>query len=149
MSTVTVEGNRCELFCSKVDLVKQLEYWFGCGAANKKIPFEVLRWPSEIQAALFDAYMEGDGGAGGQASTVSRSLAAGLYALGIQCSRPVTVSWRDAYTDKDGYSSSGLLAFVSASEREFGRLLREARRDAILLVDCHWYLVPPAGRPVL
>jgi len=101
-ATVIVDGNSCEVFCSKTDLGKQLKFWFGAGASGKKIPFEALMWPSEIQAALFEGYMDGDGGSGGQAGTVSRELASGLYALGIQCGKPVTVSRRDGFVDADG-----------------------------------------------
>ncbi len=94
--------NSSRVVCSKRDLADLLAYWFGDGAENKKIPTQSLYWPKEVQETLLLGYMHGDGNKHDGAVTVSSSLAAGLYALAIQCGKPMTVAHYDGYVDKEG-----------------------------------------------
>ena len=105
--------NGCKIICSKVDLVKQLSYWFGDGCANKKLPGQSLFWPVAVQKALIRGYLDGDGNSYAQAKTTSRNLAFGLYALGIQCGSRVGISHMDSYVDKKGlrHSESWCISF--------------------------------------
>ena len=88
-----------EVICSKTDLARQLERWFGKGAGGKRLPSEALGWPVEVQRALLQGYLCGDGDKFGLAATVSRELAYGLFALSIQCQMHASLSAKQAYTD--------------------------------------------------
>ena len=88
-----------EVICSKTDLARLFERWFGKGAAGKRLPAEALNWPVEIQKALLAGYMCGDGGKKGLAPTVSRELAYGLFALAIQCGLNASLSRQNAFVD--------------------------------------------------
>jgi len=98
------EKNVCSVVCSKVDLCKQLKYWFGAGAENKKIPVEALSWPEDIQRSLIFGYMDGDGHKRYSATTVSKELAYGLYAIAVQARLLPSISYRSGYIDKDNVS---------------------------------------------
>lgn len=94
--------NICEVNCSKTDLAKQFAYWFGKGAANKKIPAECLYWSVENQKALLKGYRDGDGNKVGLTRTVSRELSYGFFALAIQTKEFVSLLRNDEHTDKNG-----------------------------------------------
>ncbi|RYX80806.1 DNA primase [bacterium] len=91
-----------EVICSKTDLARQFERWFGKGAGSKRLPAEALNWPIEIQRALLQGYLCGDGSKQGIAVTVSRELAYGLFALSIQCRMLASLSAQSAYIDPKG-----------------------------------------------
>ncbi|HSK74694.1 MAG TPA: DNA primase [Pyrinomonadaceae bacterium] len=94
--------NICEVNCSKTDLAKQLVYWFGKGAASKKIPSESLFWSVNIQKALLKGYRDGDGNGVGLTRSVSRELSYGLFALAVQAKEFISLLRNDEYTDKNG-----------------------------------------------
>lgn len=101
---VLPERSTAAVVCSKVDLARQLEYWFGKGAQNKKIPGECLNWPPSLQKSLLSAYAAGDGDGRGCMVTISPSLAYGVYALSIQVGEKPSLGRNSAYTGKDGVS---------------------------------------------
>ncbi|MGH9428472.1 MAG: CHC2 zinc finger domain-containing protein, partial [Terriglobia bacterium] len=92
----------CEVNCSKTDLAKQLEYWFGRGAANKRIPAEALFWPANIQRAFLSGYRDGDANKQGLSRSISRQLSYGLFALAIQAQEKISVAKNNGYADKNG-----------------------------------------------
>lgn len=87
--------NTVEINCSNTDLSKLFPYWFGKGCNNKKIPIETFSWPQEIQKSLFEAWFEGDSG-----YTTSKSLAYGMFNLGIQSGKLISLSKRESYISK-------------------------------------------------
>lgn len=91
-----------EIICCKTDLARQLEFWFGKGCANKKIPAEVLSWPREIQRALLAGYRCGDGNARGDSKSVSRELSYGLFALAIQSGQYTALARSPEYSSAQG-----------------------------------------------
>jgi hypothetical protein len=93
--------NICEVNCSKTDLAKQLVYWFGKGAANKKIPAESLYWTTDVQKSFLKGYREGDANKVGLSHSVSRELSYGLFALAIQTKEFISLLRTDEYTDKN------------------------------------------------
>jgi DNA primase len=100
------EHNRCEVMCSKTDLARQLEYWFGKGAASKKIPGDAMFWPVEVQRSLLKAYLDGDGrrrqNKSYESRSVSKQLSYGIFALSIQAGLNPSLARKDAYDGSDG-----------------------------------------------
>ncbi|HEX9961897.1 MAG TPA: CHC2 zinc finger domain-containing protein, partial [Pyrinomonadaceae bacterium] len=94
--------NICEVNCSKTDLAKQLVYWFGKGAANKKIPAESLYWTIDIQKAFLSGYRDGDADKMKVSASISRELSYGLFALAIQAKEFISLLRNDEYIDKNG-----------------------------------------------
>jgi DNA primase len=94
--------NICEVNCSKTDLAKQLVYWFGKGAANKKIPTESLYWTPNIQKAFLQGYRDGDANKFGLSRSISRELSYGLFALAIQTKEFISLLRNDEQIDKNG-----------------------------------------------
>lgn len=93
--------NICEVNCSKTDLAKQLVYWFGKGAAQKKIPAECLYWTVDIQKAFLEGYRDGDANKTGISRSTSRELSYGLFALAIQAKEYISLLRNDEYFDKN------------------------------------------------
>lgn len=91
--------NTCSVICSKVDLARQLERWFGKGCAFKSLPSQALMWPRDIQQALLQGYLDGDGSQRGVSVSVSRELSYGLFALCIQAGQAPSLSYHADYTD--------------------------------------------------
>ena len=97
------DKNTCEVHCCKTDLTRQLEHWFGKGAAEKTIPVTILSWPVDLQRALIKGYQDGDGSKGrGDASTVAQELAYGLFALFIQAGYCPSLRHRESRIDRLG-----------------------------------------------
>ena len=96
--------NVCEVNCSETDLALQLEHWFGRGAANKRLPAELLYWPANLQKAFLSGYRDGDGDARGLSTSVSQQLSYGVFALAIQARENIALYWQSAHTDKTGLS---------------------------------------------
>ena len=96
--------NICEVNCSKTDLAKQLVYWFGKGAANKKIPAESLFWTTDVQKEFLKGYRDGDANKIGLSRSVSRELSYGLFALAIQTEENISLLRSNKYVDKNGQS---------------------------------------------
>jgi DNA primase len=94
--------NTCEVNCSKTDLACQLTYWFGRGAANKKLPAQALYWPVNIQKALLSGYRDGDGDKQGMSTSISRQLSYGIFALAIQARENIALYRYNEHTDKTG-----------------------------------------------
>lgn len=93
--------NICEVNCSETDLAKQLVYWFGKGASQKKIPAECLYWTTDIQKAFLKGYRDGDANKAGISRSISRELSYGLFALAIQTKEYVSLLRNDEYFDKN------------------------------------------------
>ena len=93
--------NICEVNCSKTDLAKQLVYWFGKGAANKRIPAESLYWTTDVQKAFLEGYRDGDATSSGISKSTSRELSYGLFALAIQTKEFVSLLRTDECLDKN------------------------------------------------
>ena len=96
--------NTCSVVCSKTDLARQFEYWFGKGCAQKKLPSQALFWPTAIQSALLQGYRDGDGNALGNSVSVSPFLSYGLYALCIQAGQRPSMGRNAPRTDKNDVS---------------------------------------------
>ena len=95
--------NTCEVICCKTDLEHLFLFWFGHGAANKKIPYEIIYWPKELQRNLIRGYLDGDGNKNRDtAATVSQNLAYSLFNLCIQADYPVSLSKRNGHIDIGG-----------------------------------------------
>jgi DNA primase len=94
--------NTCEVNCSKTDLALQLTHWFGRGAANKRVPAEMLYWPANLQKAFLSGYRDGDGDARGMSTSISQQLSYGVFALAIQARENIALYWQAGYTDKTG-----------------------------------------------
>lgn len=82
---------------SKVDLGKQLQYWFGKGVIGKKIPVQALHWPVRIQRKLIQGWLDGDSG-----TTISKELAFGMYMLAIQARFLPSIHYEPSHIGKDG-----------------------------------------------
>lgn len=100
-ATPIPEHNTSELIISKTDLAAQLVYWFGRGSGGKRIPGECLRWPQNLQRALIRGYFDGDGCIN-VATTVSKQLALGIFALSIQAGYLPSLTTSPPYVDADG-----------------------------------------------
>jgi DNA primase len=94
--------NTCEVNCSKTDLALQLTHWFGRGAANKRLPAEMLNWPVSLQKAFLSGYRDGDGDARGMSTSISQQLSYGIFALAIQARENIALYWNAGHTDKTG-----------------------------------------------
>jgi DNA primase len=94
--------NTCEVNCSKTDLALQLTHWFGRGAANKRLPAEMLYWPANLQKAFLSGYRDGDGDSRGMSTSISQLLSYGVFALAIQARENIALDWSAGYTDKTG-----------------------------------------------
>ena len=92
----------CEVNCSKTDLAKQLVYWFGKGAAKKKIPGESLYWTTDVQKAFLKGYRDGDANRTGISRSISRELSYGLFAVAIQNKEFISLLRNDEFVDKTG-----------------------------------------------
>ena len=100
------ERNTCDVVCSKVDLGKQLGYFFGLGSHNKKIPTQALYWSGNVQKSFLQGYFDGDGNKQGMALTCSRKLAYGIFAMAIQCKqKPYLFFHRDRIDKNHIYHS--------------------------------------------
>lgn len=131
------QHNTCEVICSKSDLADQFRYWFGSGAAGKKIPVQVLNWTVSCQKALLEGYRNGDGDKTGRTKTVSRELAFGLFALAVQCRENIFLNKfaggnRNGVTRRDywslslrqGESIGGFYEIIGESEYYFSPVKR-------------------------
>lgn len=98
------ERNTCEVVCSNASLARGLSQWFGQGAENKCIPYSALWWPKHCQTQLLIGHADGDGDCRGASTTVSKRLAYGVFGLGIQAGRKMSIGYCPAYTDKAGLS---------------------------------------------
>ncbi len=97
--------NICEVTCSSTDMAALFGHWFGRGCENKRVPSQALAWTTECQEALVRGYLDGDGYTSGDttcATSVSETLAYGIFALCIQTGRACSSSSMPARTGKDG-----------------------------------------------
>ena len=89
------ERTLVEVTCSNTHLARILPRHFGQGAEGKRVPWAALFWRPETQNALLEGYLDGDGarepGGHATAESVSAALVRGLFALGIQAARCVTM----------------------------------------------------------
>ena len=99
---VDKKSHKCDIICSKVDLVTVLTHYFGCGAGNKKIPGFCYTWPDYLKEALLQGYIDGDGSKGNHPITVSKTLAIGIRTLAIQLRKPVSLRLSPEHTDSKG-----------------------------------------------
>lgn len=117
-----------EVTCSSTALAALLEHHFGTGAADKRIPAQVLRWTVEAQRALLGGYMDGDGHIPayatptdrpvGRATSISAALVRGLFAVAVQARCPVSMS-RDSRPTRAGNVVWGLSLLARESMRGF------------------------------
>lgn len=143
------QKNTSELICSSIDLVDQMSYYFGKGCSNKQIPFETLYWREDIQEAMMQGYLTGDGNANKRSSiSVSQKLTYGLYALAIQCGYLPVVSdrkiskQRDSSSRKDAWiityrKTEGLNAFyefIGDQKYFFSRVDSIEKQDGLVSV---------------
>ena len=92
------EKGLCEVICSKTDLARQLENWFGKGALNKKVPIEIITsWLPTERLALLEGWLDGDRGA-----TISRELAYSMFHLAVSIRLMPSLVKKESYVDKKG-----------------------------------------------
>lgn len=108
-----------EVTCSNTHLSSLLPHWFGSGAEGKQLPFQVLRWSQPVQRALLQGYLEGDGKniarRQWRATSISRRLIQGLFALAIQAGRSVSMS-----KDKRKTTAGNTVWALGIRQRESG-----------------------------
>lgn len=120
-TTMTMYEDRsvCEITCSKTDLAKQLEYWFGKGAASKKVPAQAFFWPANIQDRMIQGWLDGDAG-----KTISQDLAYGMFGLFVQAGRLPSLGREDAHVDDKGVSHRESW-FVYGCKRQYSKIFYE------------------------
>lgn len=109
----------CEITCSKTDLAKQLEYWFGKGAEFKKVPAQAFFWPKNIQNQLIQGWMDGDAG-----GTISQDLAYGMFGLFVQAGRLPSLGRIDAHVDDQGVNHRESW-IMHGCKRQYSRIFYE------------------------
>lgn len=55
------DRNSLEVVVGSVELANKFESMFGSGCRNKRIPIEILQWPSELRLAFVQGVVDGDG----------------------------------------------------------------------------------------
>jgi len=111
-------NNTCEVDCCSVSLVQQMSYWFGNGSSNKKIPGLIFNWPIDLQQALFDGYMDGDGNKSkNMVSSVSKNLSYSIFNLSIQLKLLPSLNVRRARSDRNGVHHKKYW-YISYSQKE-------------------------------
>jgi hypothetical protein len=90
-------GSAVRVKVSSRGLAELMGRRFGEGAASKRIPIEIMRWPADLLRALLASYLQGDGwrqhAGRAVASTVSRELAICLKLVGDKLGYYTSVSW--------------------------------------------------------
>lgn len=118
------EKSICEVVCSKTDLARQLEYWFGKGAENKKIPQEIIdNWHITDIKKIIKGYIDGDGTKQkNRIVTISKKLAYTIFNLAVTLKMRPSLYKTDAYSDKTGiyHKTSWSIRFLKReSQRSF------------------------------
>ena len=96
------ERTLLEVTCSNTHLSRLLPRYFGKGAEGKRVPWQALWWSADVQRALVEGYLDGDGTRPGDgqatALSVSESLARGLFAVAVQAGYVVSMGREDYLT---------------------------------------------------